>query len=64
MTIATLILTCTIFVALGWTGDVYAPIALSVGAMVCIARPTPARRRRISRRASWSARRRATSRRA
>ena len=28
MTIATLILTCTIFVALGWTGDVYAPIAL------------------------------------
>src|SRR5438128_11473 len=37
MTIATLILTCTIFVALGWTGDAYAPIALSVGAMVCIA---------------------------
>jgi putative OPT family oligopeptide transporter len=37
MTIATLILTCTIFVALGWTGDYYAPIALSVGAIVCIA---------------------------
>lgn len=37
MTIATLILTCIIFVALGWTGDVYAPIALSVGALVCIA---------------------------
>jgi putative OPT family oligopeptide transporter len=37
MTIATLILTCTIFVALGWTGDVYAPVALSVGAIVCIA---------------------------
>ncbi|MBI2835423.1 MAG: oligopeptide transporter, OPT family [Acidobacteria bacterium] len=37
MTIATLILTCTIFVALGWTGDFYAPIALSVGAVVCIA---------------------------
>ena len=37
MTIATLILTCTIFVALGWTGDVYAPIALCVGAIVCIA---------------------------
>lgn len=37
MTIATLILTCTIFVALGWTGDIYAPIALSVGAVVCIA---------------------------
>jgi len=37
MTIATLILTCSIFVALGWTGDVYAPIAISVGAIVCIA---------------------------
>ncbi|MGE0040253.1 MAG: OPT family oligopeptide transporter [Vicinamibacterales bacterium] len=37
MTIATLIITCVIFVALGWTGDVYAPIALSVGAIVCIA---------------------------
>jgi putative OPT family oligopeptide transporter len=37
MTIATLILTCVLFVALGWTGDVYAPIALSVGAIVCIA---------------------------
>ena len=36
MTIATLILTCTIFVALGWTGDRYAPIALCVGAVVCI----------------------------
>jgi putative OPT family oligopeptide transporter len=37
MTIATLILTCTIFVALGWTGEWYAPIALCVGAVVCIA---------------------------
>ncbi len=37
MTIATLILTCTIFVSLGWTGDFYAPIALTVGAVVCIA---------------------------
>ena len=37
MTIATLILTCTIFVALGWTGDRYAPVALCVGAIVCIA---------------------------
>ena len=33
MTIATLILTCTIFVALGWTGDAYAPVALCVGAV-------------------------------
>jgi len=37
MTIATLILTCVLFVALGWTGDIYAPIALTVGAIVCIA---------------------------
>ena len=37
MTIATLILTCTIFVALGWTGDFYAPVAICVGAVVCIA---------------------------
>jgi putative OPT family oligopeptide transporter len=37
MTIATLILTCLIFVALGWTGDAYAPIAIGVGAVVCIA---------------------------
>ena len=37
MTIATLILTCLLFVALGWTGDMYAPIALCVGAIVCIA---------------------------
>src|SRR5687768_8081417 len=37
MTIATLILTCTIFVALGWTGYWYSPIALCVGAIVCSA---------------------------
>jgi putative OPT family oligopeptide transporter len=37
MTIATLILTCLLFVALGWTGDMYSPIALCVGAVVCIA---------------------------
>jgi putative OPT family oligopeptide transporter len=37
MTIATLILTCLLFVGLGWTGDIYSPIALSVGAIVCIA---------------------------
>ena len=37
MTIATLIITCLIFVALGWTGDIYGPVAISVGAIVCIA---------------------------
>jgi putative OPT family oligopeptide transporter len=37
MTIATLILTCLIFVSIGWTGSYYAPIALCVAAVVCIA---------------------------
>lgn len=37
MTIATLMGTCLVFVALGWTGDYYQPIALIVGALVCIA---------------------------
>jgi len=29
--------TCLVFVGLGWTGDVYQPMALCVGAIVCIA---------------------------
>jgi putative OPT family oligopeptide transporter len=37
MTIATLILTCLLFVGLGWTGDAYGPIAICIGAIVCIA---------------------------
>jgi putative OPT family oligopeptide transporter len=37
MTIATLMATCLIFVALRWTGDAYQPMALMVGAIVCIA---------------------------
>jgi putative OPT family oligopeptide transporter len=37
MTIATLMGTCLIFVVVGWTGGVYSSIALSVGAVVCIA---------------------------
>jgi OPT family oligopeptide transporter len=37
MTIATLMATCLIFVGIGWTGDAYQPMALCVGAMVCIA---------------------------
>jgi len=37
MTIATLIVTCILFVAIGWTGDAYGPIAICVGAVVCIA---------------------------
>jgi putative OPT family oligopeptide transporter len=37
MTIATLIITCVIFVTLGWNDSIYAPVALSVGAIICIA---------------------------
>ena len=37
MTIATIMSTCLIFVAVGWSGQVYEPMALVVGGMVCIA---------------------------
>jgi len=37
MTIATLLLTCLIFLLVGWIGDAYYVTALSVGAIVCIA---------------------------
>jgi putative OPT family oligopeptide transporter len=37
MTIATLMATCVVFVALGRTGDVYQAVALCVGAIVCVA---------------------------
>ena len=37
MTIATLMATCLIFVALGWTGAIYQSLALCVGGLVCIA---------------------------
>ncbi len=37
MTIATLLLTCLIFLLVGWTGNAYYVTALSVGAIVCIA---------------------------
>lgn len=36
MTIATLMATCLVFLAVGWTGGAYAAVALSVGAVVCI----------------------------
>jgi putative OPT family oligopeptide transporter len=36
MTIATLIITCVLFVALGWSDSIYAPVAISVGAIICI----------------------------
>jgi putative OPT family oligopeptide transporter len=37
MTIATLLITCLAFLAVGWTGNTYYVTALSVGAVVCIA---------------------------
>jgi len=37
MTVATLLLTCLIFVILGWTGSNYFVTALSIGGIVCIA---------------------------
>jgi putative OPT family oligopeptide transporter len=37
MTVATLLLTCLIFLLMGWTGGQYYVTALSVGAIVCIA---------------------------
>lgn len=37
MTIATLMATSLLFVGLGWTGDVYQSLALTVGGIVCIA---------------------------
>jgi uncharacterized oligopeptide transporter (OPT) family protein len=37
MAIATLMGTCALFLALGWTGHEYTAVALSVGAVVCIA---------------------------
>lgn len=37
MTVATLLLTCLIFLGLGWTGPSYFVTALSIGGIVCIA---------------------------
>ncbi len=37
MTVATLLLTCLIFVLIGWTGEKYRLTALSIAAIVCIA---------------------------
>src|SRR2546426_3985693 len=37
MTVATLLLTCLIFLVLGWTGSAYYVTALSIGGIVCIA---------------------------
>jgi uncharacterized oligopeptide transporter (OPT) family protein len=37
MTVATLLLTCLIFVIVGWTGGTYYVTALSVGGIVCVA---------------------------
>ena len=37
MTVATLLVTCLVFLLIGWTGSAYYVTALSIGAIVCIA---------------------------
>src|SRR5207245_11031622 len=37
MTVATLLLTCLVFLVIGWTGPTYYITALSIGGIVCIA---------------------------
>src|SRR5204862_875612 len=37
MTVATLLITCLVFLVIGWTGSSYYVTALSIGAIVCIA---------------------------
>ncbi|MBK9270798.1 MAG: oligopeptide transporter, OPT family [Saprospiraceae bacterium] len=37
MTIATIMGTALVFIAVGWTGQVYEPMALVIGGMICIA---------------------------
>src|SRR5436190_18181670 len=37
MTVATLLLTCLVFLIVGWSGPSYFVTALSIGAIVCIA---------------------------
>jgi putative OPT family oligopeptide transporter len=37
MTIATIMGTCLVFIAVAWTGKVYEPMALVVGGLICIA---------------------------
>jgi OPT family oligopeptide transporter len=37
MTIATIMGTCLVFIAVGWTGKVFEPMVLVVGGMICIA---------------------------
>jgi OPT family oligopeptide transporter len=37
MTIATVMGTCLVFIAVGWSGKIYEPMALVVGGMICVA---------------------------
>src|SRR3954452_21109197 len=40
MTVATLLITCLVFLVIGWTGSTYYVTALSIGPIVCIASST------------------------
>ena len=63
MTVATVLLTALIFLAVGWTGIEHRVLALSIGGVVCVAAAVAGgARRRISRPATSSARRRHGSR--
>ena len=62
ITIAVVMLTCLLFTWAGWVGRTYEVVAVSVGAIVCVAASNAGRPRRISRPATWWARRRACSR--
>jgi putative OPT family oligopeptide transporter len=53
MTVATLMMTCLIFLALGWTSPIDRILALSVAASCASRRPTEAPRHNPSRPASW-----------
>ena len=53
MTVATLLITSLIFLALGWVGAEYRVTALSVAAIVCVAASNAAQPPRISKRDTW-----------
>ena len=58
MTVAAVLMTSLIFLAVGWTGIEHRVLALSIGGVVCVAAAVARRRRRTSRPAiSWAPRR-------
>ena len=62
MTVATLLITCLVFLALGWTSSPYFVTALSIGGIVCIASSNGGTTSQDLKQAFWSVQRRAISR--